>query len=333
MMRIGMDDTALRANAGPLQAEDILRKASRLGAQGVHFSTVTSFSGRDEHAAKAVAQVAESLELYVEVGMGSCNPASMVRAPGDEQRDVREVMREMLHVAHWAGSNVLRTFVGWVEERRLDSPSWQEQLEQVAGILMEAAPLARELGVVICIENHMDITAHELRALVECAGSSTAGVCFDTANPLMLCEDPLEACQTLAPYIHCTHIKDAVLAGTMEEPKYVSAPLGQGLVPFDAILRTLVEASPCSTLSIEDHGGVFPTPRPRETDEALNEQLHANRGKLEIWLSQGNAILERNDFPVLQNTFDEIAQKAIAARCTQKLAALQAILNKFNGHR
>ena len=44
--------------------------------------------------------------------------------------------------------------------------------------------------------------------MVEKMDSPYVGVCFDSANSLLLLEDPVDACRTLLPFIRTTHIKD-----------------------------------------------------------------------------------------------------------------------------
>ena len=327
-MRVGIEDMALMAGVKRPDAVDLLRRAAGLGAQGVHFSTVVTFPGRDAASVRNIARTAESMDLYVEVGMGACNPASNILAPGDAGRDVREVLREMIAVAASAGSGVLRTFVGWLEERRLASPTWSEQLDHVADVLTEVAPAARDAGVVICIENHMDITASELLSLVERVDSPAVGVCFDTANPLMLCEDPLEACRMLASHVRCTHIKDAVLAGTVDAPRYVSSPLGKGVVDLEEIVRALAAMSPCTTLSVEDHGGVLELHAPSEGDAAVRDLRRANQDKLAAWISRGNEAIEHGEFPMLFEMYDDEAREAVADRCGRNLAMLKGLVEK-----
>lgn len=316
----------LMAGAANLAAVDLLQRAADWSAQGVHFSTISSFPGRDAASVGKIARSAQSMNLYVEVGMGTCNPASNLAAPGDTGRDVREVLYEMIAVAAGTGSSVLRTFVGWVEERRRPSPPWPEQLAQVAEVLAQAAPAAREAGVVICVENHMDLTTSELLDLIHQVGSPAVGVCFDSANPLMFCEDPVEACGSLAPFIHCTHIKDAVLTGAVDAPRYVAAPLGMGVVDFKEIIRILRDMSPCMNLSIEDHGGVFDVHPPSEDNTAVLDLRHTNPNQLEAWINKGNQTVDQGKFPVLPEMFDNKVQIAIAERRCPSITFLRNLV-------
>jgi len=327
-VRVGAEDMMLMAGTVGLKAIDLLHCAANLGAQGVHFSTISSFPGRDAASVGEIARAARSMNLYVEVGMGTCNSASNLHAPGDAGRNIREILHEMIAVAAAAGSGVLRTFVGWVEERRLPSPAWPEQLAQVAEALADAAPVARDAGVVICVENHMDLTTSELLSLIHQVGSPAVGVCFDSANPLMFCEDPVEACRVLAPFVHCTHIKDAALTGSLNAPRYVAAPLGMGVLDLKEIVRILRATSPCMRLSIEDHGGIFEAHPPSEDISAALDLRRINPNKLNVWISKGNHLLDRGEFPALPEMFDNNAQTAIAERRCRSITFLKNLVRE-----
>jgi sugar phosphate isomerase/epimerase len=67
---------------------------------------------------------------------------------------------------------------------------------------------AERNGVVLALENHVDLLADELVELFTTIDSPWLGVCLDTANNLRLFEDPLEVVAKLAPFARATHIKD-----------------------------------------------------------------------------------------------------------------------------
>lgn len=325
-MKIGFDSVPLMAGVEAPEATALLHRAKELGGEGVQFCTIDAFSGRDEENVRLVGDTARDLDLYLEVGMGACNPASDCRAGGEAGRDVRDVLREMIQIARWSGATVVRTFVGWLQERSLDQPAWAEQLKQTAEILREVAPEAQAADIRICLENHMDITARELVDLMKSVDSPVIGVCLDTANPLMLCEDPVEATRILAPYTYCTHIKDAALTGTADCPQYVAAGIGQGIVDLPAILDILQNNSPCQTLSIEDHGGVWELPKPSQDDTTLTEMWKTNLSRRNEWLATGNAKVAEGILTPLSEMFDAPAQTILAGRLVENVRKLHSMM-------
>lgn len=84
-------------------------------------------------------------------------------------------------------------------------------------MLHRASAVAADSGVVLAIENHIDLYADELVELCESIDSPALGVCLDTANNLRLFEHPVEVARKLAPWTRATHVKD--IAATRGDPR------------------------------------------------------------------------------------------------------------------
>jgi len=112
-------------------------------------------------------------------------------------------------------------------------------LERTAEVLARSCQAARIAGVELALENHADLTAAEIEALLEAVGDSSLGVCLDTANALRVGDDPVAAVRILAAHIRIVHLKD--VAGDLDDrltgPR--SVPFGTGCVPLDEILQSL----------------------------------------------------------------------------------------------
>src|SRR6185437_11662029 len=69
---------------------------------------------------------------------------------------------------------------------------------------------------------------------------------FDTANPIGVIEDPVDAAQRAARYAVMAHLKDFRVQAmtTTGLPQIHWAPLGRGSVDFDAILPILQSEAP-----------------------------------------------------------------------------------------
>jgi sugar phosphate isomerase/epimerase len=108
-------------------------------------------------------------------------------------------------------------------------------------MIRRAADAAEREGVVLAVENHLDLFADELVELLETIASPYVAVCFDTANNVRLLEDPLVVARKLAPYARATHIKDVV--AFRGDPKvftsWPSVPAGKGIVNLTEILEIL----------------------------------------------------------------------------------------------
>jgi sugar phosphate isomerase/epimerase len=110
--------------------------------------------------------------------------------------------------------------------------------------LRRAAERARELGLELALENHGDLTAAQIDALLDAVAHPALGVCFDTANAPRVGDDPLEACRLLAPRICMVHLKDVEAIQSAADP--VAGPrsvaYGNGIIPVEAVLSTLAGA-------------------------------------------------------------------------------------------
>ena len=138
--------------------------------------------------------------------------------------------------------------------------SWDRQLADTTAVLQRLAPVARDLGVRLALEPHLDATSFQLLGIIEAVGSDVVGICLDTANVMARMEDPLEAARRLAPHVLMTHAKDAILLFHEAGLRWQCRPCGQGAVPFPALLELLDAYAPDLTLSIEDHAGLFELP-------------------------------------------------------------------------
>lgn len=177
---------------------------------------------------------AAELGLFLEVG-------------GAHITDVPLIERQ-LHLAAALGADTLRTVVGFRDSiaTTIDLAS-----DAVALIL----PLARQLGVRIAIENHEDVTARELRTLLDTIADPVIGACIDTGNDLVVYGDPLTATRQLAPHAMSTHFKDHKLVRVGGTVHSVGVPLGSGDIDLVAILAVIHRETRLDRILIQDTTG------------------------------------------------------------------------------
>ena len=99
----------------------------------------------------------------------------------------------------------------------------------------------------LALENHGDLTAAQVERLLEQVGADLR-VCFDTANALRVGDNVAAASRRLAAAIAILHLKDC--AGGWYDPLAgpVSVPLGEGVVPIEAVLEACPHAVVCIEL-------------------------------------------------------------------------------------
>jgi 3-oxoisoapionate decarboxylase len=179
-------------------------------------------------------------------------------------------------IAAQLGADVMRICAGGRRTRIADWPAHK------AGLLALLRPLqdeAERQGVVLAIENHIDLLADELVDLLSTLDSPWIGVCFDTANNLRLFEHPLDVARKLAPWVHATHIKDVITQ--RGDPRtfafWPSVPVGEGLVEIPAILDVLRAHHYRGLLAVEID---YLHPQYPDEELALKQSLDYLRGLL-----------------------------------------------------
>jgi sugar phosphate isomerase/epimerase len=219
---------------------------------GVFFKSILDLSPTlDARELADVRARADELGLYLEVGLGRVNPYNTPESPEIRQLGEGDYARGFARmIAASASIGCTQLPAGF----RTDAP-WQDQLIATERFLRQLVPVLAAHGCRINVETHEEITSFEVVRLVERIGPEVLGITFDTGNVLARCEDPVAAAQRVAPYVHLTHIKDAILyaveGGLARQPR----ACGEGIIEWGAILPILFQFAPHLHLSIEDHRG------------------------------------------------------------------------------
>src|SRR5262249_30994190 len=131
--------------------------------------------------------------------------------------------------------------------------SFAQHRRRLVAMLKKILPAAEDHGVVLALENHIDLTADEMVDLVGTLDSPWLGVCLDTGNNLRLHEDPVSVAAKLAPLTRATHVKDigARRGDPNEFAFWRSVPLGTGLVDIPRVVSLLRKARYKGLLAIE----------------------------------------------------------------------------------
>ncbi len=146
------------------------------------------------------------------------------------------------------GVPYLTMHAGFLES---DEPAHASRLRDRLRCLADAAG---ERGIALLLETGQE-TADCLRALLEELNHPALGVNFDPANMILYGKgDPVQAVQTLGPWIKHVHVKDAVVS-TRPEAWGTEVPWGEGEVGSVAFLQALREIGFTGTLAIERESG------------------------------------------------------------------------------
>ena len=168
------------------------------------------------------------------------------------QHEPGETLDAALACASALGARTIRLHLTPVLEgaRAARGAQWTAMLAHARRTLRAASPPIRDAGLGLVIENHQDLGSEELLALCGELGDH-AGIVLDTGNPYAVGEDPVAFARRARERIRHLHLKDYRAQFTREGFRLVRCALGEGCVPFDAIVEALADGAGALTASIE----------------------------------------------------------------------------------
>jgi sugar phosphate isomerase/epimerase len=116
-----------------------------------------------------------------------------------------EEMVTMIPYAKAIGADVMRVVGSSLMFRR---EPHGPQIKALVKMFKKAVKVAKDNGVKLAVENHIDFTSDEILQLITEVDSENFGLNFDTGNFLRLLDDPIAGMEKLAPYVLATHVKD-----------------------------------------------------------------------------------------------------------------------------
>jgi sugar phosphate isomerase/epimerase len=229
----GLWDYVPHENA-PMTVDHYFRKAAELRLDGLYLCDARHLDSLEYGYISGLRERAAALGLYLELGTTGTNP---------------DHMQNMVRAAHVLGSPLVRTVLD--RPRPATEEAVADLLAACAAELRQVLPVCERYGVQLALENGPQITSRELLSLIEAVGSPLVRVCFDTANPLCVMEDPVSAATALAPLAITVHLKDYQLAARLDGFLLIGCPLGKGAVDLRGVLEILAAHAPNPNLNIE----------------------------------------------------------------------------------
>ncbi|MDG2122223.1 MAG: sugar phosphate isomerase/epimerase, partial [Verrucomicrobiales bacterium] len=119
------------------------------------------------------------------------------------------------------------------------------RIADTVAVLKKVRSEALDLGVKFGVENHAgDMQAHELRDLIEEAGTDYVGATIDAGNAAWTLEDPVVNLEILAPYAVSGGIRDTMVWNTENGVKAQWKAIGEGNVDMATYFRKWKELCP-----------------------------------------------------------------------------------------
>lgn len=245
--RLGLDLFSLRSQGWtPFQLLDF---ANQHGASVVNFSEPRFLGSTEADHLRRVRQHADSLGIQIEVGFGSICPTSTRFVA--EDGTAREQLLKMFGVARILGSPFVRCYLGSADDRRGAIPL-ERHIENTVAVCKSVRDEDARHGIKIAVENHAgDLQAHQLRDLVEEAGTDYVGTLLDAGNATWTLEDPFHTLEILAPLALTTGIRDSRIWIEDGSVHVMWVPMGQGNVGIDRWAERFRELRPDLAFSLE----------------------------------------------------------------------------------
>jgi sugar phosphate isomerase/epimerase len=109
--------------------------------------------------------------------------------------------------------------------------------DQVVRLLDSITPTLQQLDMRLAIENHFDLSSQLLGKIAAQYPTEYVGFCLDVANSLRKFEPPETVFDLLEDRAFFYHFKDYRIEGSNVGFRVLGAPLGQGLLDLQGLLR------------------------------------------------------------------------------------------------
>ncbi|MCG2622898.1 sugar phosphate isomerase/epimerase [Arthrobacter sp. I2-34] len=204
--------------SAPLDLHQVLERTAGLGVDLFQICDYAPLESMADRELKAVRATADSLGIALELGTKGIRP---------------EHLQKFLHIAGILDAPLLRTM--------FKVPGHSPTVDEATAILAGMLPAFEAAGVKVAVETYEQVPTADVLEVIRRVASPSLGVCSDPANTVAALEMPREVIDAVAPYVLNMHIKD--FAFSRKEGwvgfTYSGAPLGEGLLDYDYMVRKL----------------------------------------------------------------------------------------------
>lgn len=202
----------------PIDLPEMLRRSAALGAEVFQVCDYAPLAGFSAAGLRDLRALAADLGLALELGTRGVVP---------------DHLASYLDLAETLGATIVRSMLFTADSR----PTLVEAERMLRAVL----PEYEGAGVGLALETYEQVPSSDLVRLVETIGSPSLGICLDPANCVAALEDPRDVVERCAPYVTDIHVKDFAFARQAGWVGFTldGAPLGEGLLDYDHLVRTV----------------------------------------------------------------------------------------------
>jgi sugar phosphate isomerase/epimerase len=215
----------------------------------IQISSLDDYESLDPAHLLQVKDRADRSGMNIDGGIGCICPTSASWKP--KEGDPGQYVLKGLRVAKAVGAIGMRCFMGSAPDRRGKLPI-EAHIETTIKVLRGVRSPGMDTGVKVAVENHNgDLTAREVKTIIEEAGKDFVGSNLDTGNPMWLLEDPLMTLEILGPYVVTTHIRDSALYAHPRGAAFQWVALGDGSMDLARIVALFKQICPQAAMQLE----------------------------------------------------------------------------------
>lgn len=241
--------------------QDLACQIAEKGIKNVQFALNASFPELS-----AAAQINPGMETFfknefgqqnVQVALLSCYSNLIHPDPHEREKILQKFERYLFHARYFGASmvasetgSVIPT-LGYSEENFTD-----EVFDELVTVVQRLVKTGERYQTMVGIEaglNHPLFSNDRIQELIARVPSDFLGIVYDPTNLITpetaskQVEIVAEAFEKFGERIVCLHLKDYVI----EEDRIVSVPLGEGIIPYQAILQIVDQYKPYCYVVLE----------------------------------------------------------------------------------
>ena len=160
-----------------------------------------------------------------------------------------------IEVSQALGSDIVKMSMDLIRPRPVAAsrfhPDVVKQMRGVITLLKSAAPMAKNAGVRIAVENHCDSFSEEILWILDEVNSPQVGACIDTANAFHVTEDPMTAIRNLAPRAFTNHFRDDRIEFKRDGFRFTGTSIGEGDLDMKGAFEVIKTQSTMQRVNIE----------------------------------------------------------------------------------
>ena len=246
-IRLGFDSYSVRNFHW--KAMKLIEYAGSHKLDTLQISSLDDYESLEPAHLRKVKDTAAGMGMKIDGGIGCICPTSSSWKP--KEGDPGQYVLKGLRVSKAVGATGMRCFLGSAPDRRGKLPI-EAHMESTIKVLRGVRSQGLDTGVKVAIENHNgDLTAREVKTIIEEAGPDFVGSNLDTGNPMWLLEDPLMTLEILGPYVVTTHIRDSALCEHPRGAAFQWVALGDGSMDLARIVALFQQVCPHAAMQLE----------------------------------------------------------------------------------